>query len=169
MVAEPVAGLLKEWPPASDVTFSEIDPELSDTAAFCERYGVSPDESANCVVVAGRRDGETRRAACVVLATQRVDVNGIVRRLLDVRKASFLPMSDAVALTGMEHGGITPLGLPGDWRIFLAPEVARSRFVVIGSGVRRSKLRLPGSALTRVPGAEVIEGLSARIDAADRS
>ena len=77
--------------PADAVGVAEIDPELADTAAFCERYGVVPEESANCVVVAGRRDGETRFAACVVLATTRADVNGLVRRQLDVRKV--LPFS----------------------------------------------------------------------------
>ncbi|GAA3108990.1 hypothetical protein GCM10020001_028850 [Nonomuraea salmonea] len=90
------------------VEVAEIDPELADTAAFCERYGVSLDESANCVVVAAKRGGETRYAACMVLATMRVDVNGVVRRHLDARKTSFAPMADAVERTGMEYGGITP-------------------------------------------------------------
>ena len=99
----------------SDIGVAEIDPELADTAAFCEQYGVAPSESANCVVVAGRRDGVTRLAACMVLATTRADVNGLVKRELDVRKASFAPMETAVELTGMEYGGITPIGLPADW------------------------------------------------------
>ena len=98
---------------ADAVWVAEIDPDLADTAAFCERYDVALAESANCVVVTGRRDGEPRYAACVVLATTRADVNGLARRQLDVRKASFAPMDDAVAQTGMEYGGITPIGLPG--------------------------------------------------------
>jgi prolyl-tRNA editing enzyme YbaK/EbsC (Cys-tRNA(Pro) deacylase) len=142
-----------------DIGVAEIDPELADTAAFCERYGVSPAVSANCVVVAGRRDGETRLAACMILATTRADVNGLVRRELDVRKASFAPMAEAVALTGMEYGGITPIGLPADWPIFVDEAVANSPRVVIGSGVRRSKLTLPGAALASLPGATVLAGL----------
>ncbi len=138
---------------------AEIDPALADTAAFCERYGVSFSESANCVVVAGRRDGQTRLAACMILATTRADVNGLVRRELDVRKASFAPMETAVALTGMEFGGITPIGLPADWPIFVDAAVARSPRVVIGSGVRRSKLTLPGAALASLPGATVLADL----------
>jgi prolyl-tRNA editing enzyme YbaK/EbsC (Cys-tRNA(Pro) deacylase) len=145
--------------PADAVGVAEIDPALADTAAFCQRYGVSPAESANCVVVAGRRDGETRFAACVILATTRADVNGVVRRQLDVRKASFAATDVAVAETGMEYGGITPVGLPADWPVFVDAAVAASPLVVIGSGVRRSKLVLPGETLAQLPGAVVLDGL----------
>ena len=113
LLASPVAAALAHWKnavPATEIGVAEIDPELADTAAFCERYGVALSESANCVVVAGRRGGETRLAACVVLATTRADVNGLVRRQLDARKASFAPIDVAVAETGMEYGGITPVG-----------------------------------------------------------
>jgi prolyl-tRNA editing enzyme YbaK/EbsC (Cys-tRNA(Pro) deacylase) len=143
----------------AEVGVAEIDPDLADTAAFCERYGVPPDESANCVVVAGRRDGETRFAACVVLATTRADVNGIVRRQLDVRKASFAAMDVAVAHTAMEYGGITPVGLPAHWPVFVDPAVAGASRVVVGSGVRRSKITLPGETLSQLPGAVVVPGL----------
>ncbi len=141
------------------VGVAEIDADLADTAAFCEHYGVSAADSANCVVVKGKRGGGIRFAACVVLATTRADVNGIVRRRLDVRSASFAPMDEAVALTGMEHGGITPIGLPGDWPILVDAAVAASPGVVVGAGIRGAKLFLPGAVLATLPGAEVIEGL----------
>jgi prolyl-tRNA editing enzyme YbaK/EbsC (Cys-tRNA(Pro) deacylase) len=118
------------------------------------------ESSANCVVVAGKRSGETRYAACLVLATTRADVNGIVRRHLDVRKASFAPMDTAVAETGMEYGGITPIGLPKDWPILVDSRVVAVEHAIIGSGVRRSKLVLPGAALAELPGAEVIPDLA---------
>ena len=145
--------------PAAEVGVAEIDPDLADTAAFCERYGVSLDVSANCVVVTGKRDGEARFAACVILATTRADVNNAARRALDVRKASFAPVDVAVAETGMEYGGITPIGLPADWPVYVDAAVAAADRVVIGSGVRRSKLTVPGALLTRLPNATVIEGL----------
>jgi prolyl-tRNA editing enzyme YbaK/EbsC (Cys-tRNA(Pro) deacylase) len=145
--------------PADTVGVAEIDPGLADTAAFCERYDVPLAESANCVVVTGRRDGEPRFAACVILATTRADVNGVARRQLDVRKASFAAVDLAVAETGMEYGGITPIGLPADWPVFVDAAVAAAPRVVIGSGVRRSKLSLPGEVLGRLPGALVLEGL----------
>jgi prolyl-tRNA editing enzyme YbaK/EbsC (Cys-tRNA(Pro) deacylase) len=116
--------------------------------------------SANCVVVAGRRGGEERVAACMVLATTRADVNGVVRRRLDVRKASFMSMEMAVEATGMEYGGITPIGLPTGWPILVDAAVADLPYAVIGSGVRRSKLALPGAALAALPDATVVDGLA---------
>ncbi len=162
LLAPPVAAALAELAevlPADQVGVSEIDPALADTAAFCEKYEVALTESANCVVVAGRREGQTRMAACMILATTRADVNGLVKRELDVRKASFASMDTAVELTGMEYGGITPLGLPADWPVFVDAAVAAAPWVVIGSGVRRSKLTLPGAALTRLPAARVLADL----------
>ncbi|MGC5011050.1 YbaK/EbsC family protein [Streptosporangium sp. DT93] len=141
---------------AAAAEVAEIDPGLADTAAFCERYGVDPGASANCVIVAARRAGETRHAACLVLATTRADVNGVIRRHLDARKISFAPMDDAVALTGMEYGGITPLGLPADWPVLVDEEVAAHPLVVIGSGVRRSKLAVSGSLLAGLKNATVL-------------
>jgi prolyl-tRNA editing enzyme YbaK/EbsC (Cys-tRNA(Pro) deacylase) len=99
-------------------------------------------------------------AACLVLATTRADVNGVARRWLDVRKISFAPMDDAVAMTGMEYGGITPIGLPADWPILIDSRVIERPAIVIGSGVRRSKIVLPGQAMGQYPGANVIEGLA---------
>lgn len=136
-----------------------IDPALADTAAFCAEYGVGLDESANCVVVAAKRAGQTAYAACLVLATTRADINGLARRHLGARKISFAPMDDAVALTGMEYGGITPVGLPADWPVLIDGAVAAAPRVVIGSGIRGSKIWLPGGALAALPNAVVLAGL----------
>ena len=168
LLAAPVAAALQVWPAEApidgdQVMVAPIDPDLADTAAFCEAYGVAPAESANCVVVAGRREGITRYAACVVLATTRADVNGVVRRHLDVRKASFLPMEDAVRLTGMEYGGITPIGLPQDWPVLVDARVVAMPHVIIGSGVRHSKISIAGPALGALPGAQVIDGLAREV------
>jgi len=160
LLADPVAAALRGWSWADEVKVAEIDPELADTAAFCEAYQVGPDVSANCVVVAGKREGQVRYAACLVLATTRADVNGVVRRQLDVRKASFAPMDTAVAETGMQYGGITPIGLPGDWPILVDAAVTGTTDVIIGSGLRGSKLALPGKALAELPGALVVDGLA---------
>jgi prolyl-tRNA editing enzyme YbaK/EbsC (Cys-tRNA(Pro) deacylase) len=162
LLAPPVAAALAELAgllPADQVGVAEIDPALADTAAFCEKYDVALAESANCVVVAGRREGQPRMAACMVLATTRADVNGLVKRELDVRKASFAAVDTAVELTGMEYGGITPVGLPADWPVFVDAAVAAAPSVVIGSGVRRSKLTLPGAVLARLPTARVLADL----------
>ena len=51
LLAAPVASALAALGEAvaGEVGVAEIDPAAADTAAFCERYGVSPAESANCV------------------------------------------------------------------------------------------------------------------------
>jgi len=144
---------------ADRVEVAAIDPDLADTAAFCAEYGVGLEESANCVVLAGKRGGAVTYAACMVLATTRADVNGLARKHLGVRKVSFAPMDEAVRLTGMEYGGITPIGLPADWPILVDRAVAESARVVIGSGIRGSKLWLPGAILAALPTAEVLDGL----------
>jgi prolyl-tRNA editing enzyme YbaK/EbsC (Cys-tRNA(Pro) deacylase) len=162
LLGEPVGVALKSLSPedAGLVGVAEIDPSLADTAEFCAAYGSTMDASANCVVVAGKREGVVRYAACMVLASTRADVNNVVRRRLDVRKASFLPTDSAVELTGMEYGGITPIGLPAGWPILVDAAVAAAPYVVIGSGVRRSKLALPGRLVASLPDAEVMEGLA---------
>ena len=160
LLAELVAAALRGLPGLQgDVEVAEIDPALADTAAFCERYGVALEESANCVVIAAKRGGETRYAACMVAATTRADVNGLVRRHLDARKASFAPVEAVTAATGMEYGGITPVGLPESWPVLVDEAVAKTGSVVIGSGIRGSKLRLPGRLLAALPAAQVLPGL----------
>lgn len=160
LLAPPVAAFLAGWEHGREALVAQIDPDLADTAAFCARYEVGLDVSANCVVVAARRGDSTRYAACVVLATTRADVNGVVRRHLDARKASFAAMADAVERTGMEYGGITPLGLPAGWPVLVDRSAAEAGLVVVGSGVRRSKLALPGAAIADLPEARVIDGLA---------
>jgi len=159
LLAPPVAEALRGWPDAGEVFVAEIDPALADTAAFCAQYGVALEESANCVVIAAKRGGETTYAACVVAATTRADVNGLVRRHLGARKASFGQVDAVVAATGMEYGGITPIGLPGDWPVLVDAAVAKLPSAVIGSGIRGSKLWLPGRLLAEMPGAETLENL----------
>jgi prolyl-tRNA editing enzyme YbaK/EbsC (Cys-tRNA(Pro) deacylase) len=160
LLAPAISTALAGWSEADTVGVAPIDANLADTAAFCEAYGVPLEASANCVVLAGKREGQVRMAACLVLATTRADVNGVARRWLDVRKISFAPMDEAVALTGMEYGGITPIGLPIDWPILVDSRVIEQQAIVIGSGVRRSKIVLPGASLAEYPGVHVLEGLA---------
>jgi prolyl-tRNA editing enzyme YbaK/EbsC (Cys-tRNA(Pro) deacylase) len=157
LLGGPVAAALPSLP--GPVWVAEIDEDLADTAAFTDAYGVPPEASANCVVVAARRGGQTTLAACLVLATTRADVNGLVRRHLDARKASFAPQDVAVAESGMAYGGITPIGLPAGWPLLVDAAVAAGELLVVGSGTRGSKLAVPGDVLARLPAAQVLDGL----------
>ncbi len=159
LLGAPVLEALSGWAPAGKGGVAAIDPELAETAAMTEAYDVPLAASANCVVVMGKRDGVERTAACVVRADTRADVNNVVKRTLDVRKASFLAHDRAVEETSMEYGGITPVGLPKEWRLFIDAAVTDIDLAIIGSGIRGSKLFLPGRLLAELPGAEVIDGL----------
>ena len=165
LLAPPVAAALAGL--GAPVWVAEIDDDLTDTAAFTEAYGVPAEASANCVVVAARRAGQTTMAACLVLAPTRADVNGLVRRHLGARKASFAPQDVAVAESGMAYGGITPIGLPPSWPLLVDAAVAAADLVVVGSGTRGSKLAVPGAVLAALPGAEVLEGLGQPLPPAD--
>ncbi|WP_372490564.1 YbaK/EbsC family protein [Nocardioides bruguierae] len=160
LLADPVTAALRGWADAGRALVVGIDPDLADTAALNAALGLPDAAGANCVVVAGRRAGEERVAACVVRADTRADVNGAVKRLLDVRKCSFLAHERAVAESGMEHGGITPLGLPSGWPVLVDAAVAQAPLVVLGSGLRRSKVLLPGDLVRTLPGAQEVEALA---------
>jgi prolyl-tRNA editing enzyme YbaK/EbsC (Cys-tRNA(Pro) deacylase) len=166
LLASPVHAALVAWarlvPAVAElVVVAPIDPANADTDEMTAAYDIPYELSANCVLVAGRRAGEERIAAALVRAHARADVNGRVKSLLDVRKASFLPMDRAVAESGMEYGGITPIGLPAGWRVLVDPAVVAAGSVAcIGSGVRHSKLVLAGALLRALPGVEVTAGLA---------
>jgi prolyl-tRNA editing enzyme YbaK/EbsC (Cys-tRNA(Pro) deacylase) len=160
LVGAPVAALLQTWEHADQVGVVEIDPELADTSSTVDVYGVPWDAGANCVVIMGKREGEERIAACVVRGDTKADVNNRVKRLLDVRKCSFLDHDRAVTETGMEYGGITPIGTPPGWRLLVDARVPATPTVLIGSGIRGSKLILPGRLLGLLPDAEVVEDLA---------
>ncbi len=160
LLAPTVAAALQAQPKISAHAHTvAIDPDLADTAALAAAHGIPQEVSANCVVVLGKRGGEQRPAACVVLANTRADVNGLVRRTIDVRKLSFAPQDWAVTETGMEYGGITPVGLPSGWPVLVDSRVIAQPWVLLGSGLRRSKLALPGAALADLPSATVLDGL----------
>jgi prolyl-tRNA editing enzyme YbaK/EbsC (Cys-tRNA(Pro) deacylase) len=129
----------------------EIDPALADTAAFCEHYGFALETSANCILVASRDDPPVL-AACLVLATTRLDVNKRVRKRLGVRKCSFAPAELTREATGMEIGGVTPFGLPSDLPLWIDARIRGLDRVIVGGGSRALKLHVPPSALTAVGG-----------------
>lgn len=135
-----------------------IDPALADTAAFCEQYGYRLDESANCLLVASRAE-DPEVAACMVLATTRLDVNRTVRRLMGVRKLSFAPAELTLERTGMQLGGVTPFGLDPSIPLYVDARVMTCERVVVGGGSRSLKLVVDPVALTAI-GGQVVEGLA---------
>lgn len=158
LLAPSVAAAVRD--PGLRAYAAPIDPQFADTEALCAEYGIPLEACVNAVVVRGTRAGVDKHAVCMTPADRRVDVNGLVRRKLDARKASFAPMDFAVEATGMEYGGITPVGAPPEWPIWVDTVAADADWVCIGSGIRGSKLFLPGASLLSLPGAEAVEGLA---------
>ena len=144
-----------------DYELFACDPALADTAAFCEAYGFAPGACANTIVVIGKSD-PPRYAACVVLATHRLDVNRAVKNRLETRKASFASPDETRALTGMEIGGVTAFGLPAELPIWVDAAVMERDRIVLGGGSRSWKVLAPPSILLSVPRAEVVPDLAAR-------
>lgn len=155
-----VAKAISNLSNVEQIGVTEIDPNLSDTAAFCNEYQVGTNQAANCVILEAKRADKTWFAACVILGSTRADVNGVARRTLDARKVSFAPMDKAVAESGMEYGAITPVGLPAEWSILVDKAVADSEYVIIGSGIRKSKLAIPGKLFASLPNVQVLNGLA---------
>jgi prolyl-tRNA editing enzyme YbaK/EbsC (Cys-tRNA(Pro) deacylase) len=150
---------------SSGVTYEivDCDPELADTAQFCEAYGYSPADSANTILVIGKSDPPIF-AACVVLATTRLDVNKVVRKLLGVKKASFASGDDTVAATGMQIGGVTPFGLPADLPVWVDALVMKRERIILGGGGRDRKVLADPAILTAI-GADVVQDLAREVEA----
>ena len=137
----------------------ECDPDFADTAAFCERYGYPMEASANAICVVGK-SAERPMSCCLVLASMRLDVNGVVRRRLGTRKASFADAAATVERTGMMIGGVTPFGLPAGLPVWIDAQIMECQQVIVGGGSRDCKILCPPASLLAVDGAEVVPGLA---------
>lgn len=157
LVAKPIQDCLTAGLYHTDVYVTAIDETLADTATFCATYDVSLSVSTNCIVVEAKRADRVWYAACLIMANDMLDVNNKVRRHLDARKISFAPMDTALKLTGMEYGGITPLGLPKDWPILVDEHILAQDLVVIGGGVRSSKIVVRTTVLAGLDNAIVMD------------
>lgn len=166
LVPPNITKLLNHWSgstPVEDIRAAPIDPEFADSAKFCEIYGVDPADGANCVIVEAVRGENRTLAACLIPVSCRADLNNVARKTLGVKKVSFAPLNEVLQATGMEYGGITPLGLPEIYPILIDSRVASMPRLIIGGGYRKSKLSVPGKALAELPNALVIEGLGIEI------
>ena len=137
----------------------EVDPDFADTAAFCEKYDFRMDHSGNTIIVASKR-GEKKYSACIVLGTNRLDVNKKVRSLMEVSRLSFANADETMDLTGMMIGGVTPFALPTSLPIYVDAMIMDLDYVILGGGSRSGKLKVHPSALRDIPTARVIKGLS---------
>jgi len=143
----------------ADFSVMECDPNLADTAAFCEHYGVPLDQSANAIVLASKRPAGVH-AMFLVLATTRLDVNRMARQLMDVKKVSFASSEVTSEVTGMVVGGVTPFSRPADLPLFVDAAVLGHEWVIVGGGSRDMKIKVDPDVFTRLSGTTVVEGLA---------
>jgi len=148
----------------ADYELVDCDPDLADTAAFCEAYGYSVEDSANAIIVVGKSDPPVF-AMCLVLADSRLDVNKVVRKRLGTRKASFASAEQTIDMTGMQIGGVTPFGTTEPLDLWVDSRVMERDNLIIGGGSRDRKLLVPPATLAAHPRAEIIEGLAKPIEA----
>lgn len=146
----------------ADYETMECDPDLADTAEFCDHYGVPPEQSANAIVLASKRPPGVH-AMFLVLATTRLDVNGAGRRLMDVKKVSFAPPELSAEVTGMVMGGVTPFGRPDDLSLFVDAAVCDHPWVIVGGGSRDMKVKVDPEVFARMPNTTVVEGLATQM------
>jgi prolyl-tRNA editing enzyme YbaK/EbsC (Cys-tRNA(Pro) deacylase) len=136
-----------------------IDPAFADTAAYCERYGSSPEHAANTIIVASKKEPK-QYAACVVKATRRLDGNHTVRRLMNTPRISFASAEETRAVTGMMIGGVTVLALPPELPIYVDDTLMDLPWIILGGGSRSLKIRISPEVFRKLPGATVVAGLS---------
>jgi len=163
LVASSVFDAVKSWqgPEArEEFLVAEIDPQYLGGEDLCRHYGVDPLSGANCLVVKGVRGEKEVIASCIVPVGYKYNMNGAVRKALGVRMVSIAPLDFVLAETKMEHGSITPIGLPDDWIKFIDPLVFESQRIIVGGGLQKSKLSIRSSALLALPNAQKLEGLA---------
>ena len=160
-LSEPISSDVASIMSALNIEYTAIgcEPEFADTQDFCNHYGYSAEESANVILVASKR-GEPKFAACVVLATCRLDVNKTVRKKLGVSRISFASPEQTKELTGMELGGVTPFGMPENVPVWIDSRVMVCSRIILGGGNRSSKIILAPSMLLKIPEVEVVDNLA---------
>lgn len=172
--ADPAAGAVRDDPAeaavvaaldalGADYEVIEMDPQYADTEAFCAHYGYAPEESANCIVIASRSE-PVEYAACLVLATTRLDANKRVRKLMGVRKVSFASPEQTIEVTGMQIGGVTPVALPPELPLYVDARIPAIDRVIIGGGSRSMKIHLDPEVFTRMPSTAVIDALATPVE-----
>ena len=142
------------------VLVAEIDPQYMNGLSLSEHYGLNPDDGANCIIVRGERDGVKVMAAVVAPVGHRSDLNGVVCQKLYVKKVSMAPLEEILKETGMEYGSITPIGLPGTYKILIDNRLMQKEWIIVGGGKQISKLLVSTDVFRKLPNVEVVEGLA---------
>ena len=132
----------------------ECKDEFSDTQSFCDHYGYKIEDSCNAILIKSKKPEQFYALFCV-LGVDRLDVNHKVKAVLNSKKLSFASREEAEEVTGQIYGGISPLGLPKDIKIYIDKNVMSRDKVFIGGGNRVSKFFLSPETLVDLTNASV--------------
>ncbi len=163
LISSSVFKMLSQWHgsvPVKDIQVAEIDPVYAGGNDLCMHYGLPITAGANCVIINATRGSFSQVAVCIAPVNYRINFNGVVRKTLNARRVSLAPLDFILKQTEMEYGSITPIGLPLEWTILIDSRVISPPSIIIGSGLLKSKLRLPSKALEELPSAKVVENLA---------
>jgi prolyl-tRNA editing enzyme YbaK/EbsC (Cys-tRNA(Pro) deacylase) len=167
LVSSSVYNAISNWNNSEDkreFKVCEIDPNYCGGMELCEKYGVDPKIGANCLIAEGRRNETRTLVALIVPVGYKYNMSDVVRKHLNARMVSVAPLEEVLEKTNMEYGSITPIGLPSDWRIFIDPLVLQSEHIIIGGGIKKSKLYIPSKLLLSLPNAEILENLAKKVE-----
>lgn len=143
-----------------EILVAEIDPNYAGGLDLCNKYNIDLKLGANCLIAEGIRKDQKTIVALLVPVGYKYDMNKTVRKALDARMVSASPLDFVLKETKMEYGSITPIGLPKDWLIFVDPLVLKNEQVIIGGGLKTSKISIPTSILLKLPNIQILEGLA---------
>ena len=163
LVPKCIQNMVKKWngiTKISEIKVTEIDPKYMGGNDLCNKYGIKKNQGANCVVIEAIRGEKRTLAACIVpVSCKKIDFNGVVRKKLDARRVSLAPLKEVIEKTGMEYGSITPFGLPDSWPILVDQNLTELKSVIIGGGLQKTKISLPGKMLLEIPEAQILTGI----------
>ena len=142
-----------------DFEIMDCEHDLADTNIFCKKYGIKLEDSANTIMVKSKT-GELKYAACVLLATTKLDTNKTIRKKLNTHKASFASIEESEKLTNMQIGGVTPIELPKNLPLWVDSRVMQRKVIVLGGGNRTSKIKISPNIFKFISNTEIVTGLA---------
>ena len=142
-----------------DFEIIDCESNLADTNIFCKKYDIDFEDAANTIMVKSKT-GELKYAACVLLATTKLDTNKTIRKKLSTHKVSFANIEESEKLTSMQIGGVTPIKLPKNLPLWVDSRMKQRKIIVIGGGNRTSKIKISPNIFNHTPNTEIVVGLA---------
>ena len=143
-----------------EILVAEIDPTCADGNTLCETYNLDHKMSIKCLIVESNDDDKEKVRAAILLPIDYKYSSSTVKKILESRDVTFSPLEEIIEATGMEYGSITPIGLPENYHILIDPLVLDNERIIVGGGLKKSKILMPSQTLLEIPNSKIVENLS---------